>query len=128
MKAVARESSRTMLRRAVRKEKQVSLGWRDALMNLHFRGWDADDIDLGAEALCETCAEGVFEDREILDLPDHVVQLVLGDDLTKVEVAALRVIADLRGQETAEAAILRRAIYDLDAFADAFADGDASTG
>lgn len=92
--------------------------WRDALMKLHTRGWDSDDIDQAAEAINEACTDGVFEEMEILDLSEADVQVVLDDDaVPDDECAALLIIADLRSRQSADARDLHRALYDLDAFA-----------
>ena len=92
-------------------------GWQDALMTLHGRGWDAEDIDAAAEAVCEACADGAFEGMEVLELQHEDVEAILDDEYPEEEVGALLELADLRAREDSESIALSRALYDLDAFA-----------
>lgn len=98
--------------------------WQDALMKLHVRGWDTDDIDGAAEDLLEACTEGDFEGTRILDLSVPDTARALGASPPEDEIRALLVVADLRAREGPEASALHRALYDLDAFAYEYAGDD----
>lgn len=102
----------------------MTLSWQDALLKLHVRGWDTDDIDLAAEALLEACTEGDFEGTEISALGDGDVVQILEQRVPEDECRALRVIGQVRAQQGPESDALQRAIYDLDAFAYAYAGVD----
>jgi len=93
-------------------------------MTLHVRGWEADQIDLAAESICEACSDGMFEGSEILELSDDEVERVLDDEFPEDEIEALLVVADLRAQSTRDSERLSRALYDLDAFAYEYGDED----
>ncbi len=100
----------------------TSSSWRDALMRLHVAGWDTDDIDAACAALAEACDEeaGVG----VQELSSARVRSVLGVEVGEGEVSALRILAALRAGVGAESEALREALYDLDAFAYAYAGDD----
>lgn len=93
-------------------------------MTLHVAGWDTDDIDAACEALAEACDEGPYEGSEILDLGEDQVARVLGSAPPADQTRALLRVAELRNRVDPEAEALRRALYDLDAFAYEYAGDD----
>jgi hypothetical protein len=95
--------------------------WQDALMRLHVRGWEPDDIDAACEALREACSEGAHAGAQLASLTPSQVGRVIGQTLGEDEVAALLRVAELHGREDADGELLRAALYDLDAFAFAYA-------
>ena len=105
----------------------MSLTWRDALLRLHVHGWNADDIDEACEALYEACSEGMYEGGLVDDLTPDQARSVLNTNIRTSLLMDLQQIAALRSQQTPDAERLRRALYDLDAFAYEFGD-DTSSG
>ena len=92
-------------------------GWRELLFRLHASGWNADDIDEACEGLYEACSEGAYEGTDVEDLSSQQIRSVLKVDVGERLVVAIRGVAALRAQQTPEAEALRKALYDLDAFA-----------
>ena len=93
------------------------MGWRDRLLHLHSRGWNADDIDDACEALRNACDEGEYDGAEIRDLTSAQLRSVLQADMDEGVLISLREIATLRCLQSTDAEELQRALYDLDAFA-----------
>jgi len=88
------------------------------LLHLHVIGWDADDIDHACQALNDACSDGgAFDGCAVMDLDFSAVRELLRADLTSGAVASLLLVANTLGQVDSEAAALREALYDLDAFA-----------
>lgn len=100
------------------------MAWRDALLQLHTAGWNADDIDEACEALHEACDEGEFAGTEISDLTPHQIRYLLSVTLDLALLSSLRAIATLRHRQSLDAEELQRALYYLDAFAYEFAGDD----
>jgi len=98
-----------------------TLAWQDAVMRLHIGGWDTDDIDAACEALVEA-SEG--SGSELRALTRAQVEDILETKVEENEVPALLLIARLRASESTDAHALREALYDLDAFAYAYAGDD----
>ena len=98
------------------------MGWRDALLHLHTNGWSADDIDAASAAVHDACDEGEYEGTEVNDLTLSQIRSVLKINLDDRLLTSLQAIAVLRRRQSIDAEDLRRALYDLDAFASEFAD------
>lgn len=96
--------------------------WRDALIQLHFGGWDTDDIDAACEVLVEACEERAALGLELAALTPAEVEDILDIEVEPDEVPALLVLADLLASEDEDAEALREALDDIDAFANAYAD------
>lgn len=98
--------------------------WRDALMQLHVRGWDTDDIDSACEAIVDACL-----DRELSGITLDALEIVdirniLEVDVVAIEAPALVALARTYADGGSEARALREALFDLDAFAYAYAGDD----
>lgn len=88
------------------------------MLHLHVLGWDADDIDNACQALNEACSEGgAFDGSTVIDLEFSAVRELLRADLTSGAVASVLLVAETLGRADSDAAALREALYDLDAFA-----------
>jgi hypothetical protein len=105
-------------------EDLVAGTWREALLKLHARGWNTDEIDAACETLAEACEAGAFQGAGIGELSAEQVGSVLESALPAAETEALRRVADLRHRVGKEADALRAALYDLDAFACEFGGDD----
>lgn len=101
-----------------------NLPWRDALMRLHVGGWDTDDIDAACEALVEACEEDESAGFALGDLTAAEVDDILEADVAADEVPALLALARVRSSQGDDARALQEALYDLDAFAYAYAGDD----
>ena len=93
--------------------------WQEALMLLHERGWGGELIDGACTALLESCSEGEFEGREVAALTPAETRRVLDEPLPEDESYALCRIAEVHDRADRDGDILRGALRDLDAFADA---------
>jgi hypothetical protein len=102
----------------------MSQSWRDALMRLHVAGWDTDDIDGACEALAEACEERGDDPAEVTGLTVAEVRDILEIEIGDDEVPALLTLTALHSTQGAEAGELRKALYDLDAFAYSYAGDD----
>jgi hypothetical protein len=98
------------------------MGWRDALLRLHNGGWNADDIDKACATVHDACDEGKCEGTEVGDLTLTQLRSVLHLGLDEHVLRSLQTIAALRRCQDHDAEELRRALYDLDAFAYDFGD------
>jgi hypothetical protein len=102
----------------------MGMNWREALVVLNDAGWETDDIDAACERLAEACSDGEFEDLEIEDLETEQIADALEVDVDSEIGSALALVAIVRARSDDDAEELGRALFDLDAFVDAFESAD----
>lgn len=95
----------------------MSRTWQEALMLLHSRGWSGELVDEGCTALLEACFEGELEGRAVRELTTAEAQKVLAEPVQDDEVRALCAVAEIHDRGDADGDSLRRALQDLDTFA-----------
>jgi hypothetical protein len=100
------------------------MDWREALVILNDAGWETDDIDAACERLADACGDGEFEELEIEDLETEQIAEALEVDLDAEVASALAAVAAVRARSDDDAEELGRALFDLDAFVDAFENVD----
>jgi len=97
----------------------MSATWQEALMLLHERGWSGELIGDACTALVEACTEGELAGRQVAGLAPAETRRVLNEPIADDESAALRRVAEVYDRADEDGDAVRRALRDLDAFADA---------
>jgi hypothetical protein len=92
--------------------------WQEALVLLHERGWHGELVDEACTSILEACAGGDLDGRDVGDLAPDEVRHVLSEPVDDEEAEALLVLAEVHDRGDVEGERLRRALLDLDAFAD----------